>query len=102
MSKSKPIDAILESIDRLPPFPETARKVLELSRDEEVDYKEIVDVIKYDEAITSNCLKVCNSSYYGLRVKTFTVDQAGHLRINLSMGRWHGVVHPFDIDGSQG
>ncbi len=76
MSKSKPIDAILESIDRLPPFPETARKVLELSGDEEVDYKEIVDVIKYDEAITSNCLKVCNSSYYGLRVKTFTVDQA--------------------------
>ncbi|MCP4578514.1 MAG: HDOD domain-containing protein [Deltaproteobacteria bacterium] len=76
MAKPSPLDTILESIDRLPPFPETARKILELSGDMDVDYREIIDVIKYDEAITSNCLKVCNSSYYGLRVKTFTVDQA--------------------------
>ena len=76
MSKPSTLDLISESIDKLPPFPETARKVIELSGDEDVDYKEIIKVIKYDEAITSNCLKVCNSSYYGLRVKTFTVDQA--------------------------
>ena len=76
MSKPKYLEPILKSIDKLPPFPETARKVLELSRDEDVDYKEIINVIKYDEAVTSNCLKLCNSSYYGLSVKTFTIDQA--------------------------
>lgn len=76
MSGPNLLEPILESIDKLPPFPEIARKVLELSRDDDVDYKDIINVIKYDEAITSNCLKLCNSSYYGLRVKTFTLDQA--------------------------
>ena len=67
---------ILESIDELPPFPEIARRILELSRDDEVNFKDLIDVIKHDEAITFNCLKLCNSSYYGLSVKTFTIDQA--------------------------
>ncbi len=76
MSEPNQLEKILGSIENLPPFPETARKVLELSGDSDVDFKEIINVIKYDEALTSNCLKVCNSSYYGLRTKTFTVDQA--------------------------
>ncbi|OQY50346.1 MAG: hypothetical protein B6240_01810 [Desulfobacteraceae bacterium 4572_87] len=76
MSKPNHLGSILESIDELPPFPETARKILELSSDDDVNYKEITNVIKYDEAVTSNCLRLCNSSYYGLSVKTFTIDQA--------------------------
>ncbi len=76
MSEPDLLKPILESIDKLPPFPEIARKILELSRDDDVNYKDIIDIIKYDEGITSNCLKLCNSSYYGLRVKTFTIDQA--------------------------
>ena len=76
MSKPNHLGSILESIDKLPPFPEIARKILELSRDDDVDFKDIIDVIKYDEAITFNCLRLCNSSYYGLSAKTFTIDQA--------------------------
>jgi len=70
------LETIVESIDKLPPFPEVARRVLELSREEDVEYKDIINVIKYDEAITANCLKLCNSSYYGLAVKVFSIDQA--------------------------
>ena len=76
MSEPDLLKRILASIDKLPPFPEIARKILELSRDDDVNFKDVIDVIKHDEAITFNCLKLCNSSYYGLRVKTFTVDQA--------------------------
>ena len=76
MSEPDLLKPILESIDKLPPFPEIAREILELSSDDDVNFKDIIDVIKYDEAITFNCLKLCNSSYYGLSVKTFTVDQA--------------------------
>ena len=76
MSEPEHLKKILESIENLSPFPETARKILELSGDDDIDYKEIINVIKYDEVLTTNCLKICNSSYYGLRVKTFTVDQA--------------------------
>ena len=76
MAKPNHLEPILESIDKLPPFPEVARRVLELSRDDDVDYKDIINVIKYDEAITANCLKLCNSSYFGLCVKVFSIDQA--------------------------
>lgn len=76
MSKHDHLEPILESIEKLPPFPEVARRIMELSRDDNVEYKEIINVIKYDEAITANCLRLCNSSYYGLRVKVFSIDQA--------------------------
>ena len=76
MSEPDLLKRILASIDKLPPFPEIARKILELSRDDDVNFKDVIEVIKHDEAITFNCLKLCNSSYYGLKVKTFTVDQA--------------------------
>jgi len=76
MSEPDHLQKILKSIENLSPFPETARKVLELSGDDDIDYKEIINVIKYDEVLTTACLRVCNSSYYGFRAKTFTVDQA--------------------------
>ena len=76
MSKPNHVEPILDSIDKLPPFPEVGRRVLELARDDGAAFKEIIDVIKYDEAITANCLKLCNSSYFGLRVKVFSIDQA--------------------------
>lgn len=76
MSAPKHLEEILASVENLPPFPETARRIFELSADDEINYKEIIEVIKFDEALTSNCLKICNSSAYGLRAKTFTVDQA--------------------------
>jgi putative nucleotidyltransferase with HDIG domain len=74
--KPKSLDKLLGSIAGLPPFPEVARRVLELSRDPNVSHKEIAEVIKYDDAITANCLKLCNSSYYSLSVKVFSMTQA--------------------------
>lgn len=76
ISKSKPVDRIIASIAGLPPFPEVARRILELSRDPNSSHKEIAEVLKYDDAITANCLKLCNSSYYSLSVKVFSMTQA--------------------------
>lgn len=70
------MDNILKSIDTLPPIPEVARKVLAMADDPDVAMDDIVAVIKYDQAITTNCLKLCNSSYFGLREKIFSLDQA--------------------------
>jgi putative nucleotidyltransferase with HDIG domain len=74
--KTKSVDKIVASIAGLPPFPEVARRVLDLSRDPNTSHREIAEVIKYDDAITANCLKLCNSSYYGLSVKVFSMTQA--------------------------
>ena len=70
------LEKIINSIETLPPFPEVARRVLELTRDPDVEYRDLLEVIKFDEAITANCLKLCNSSYYSLSVKIFSIDQA--------------------------
>ncbi|MBN1628045.1 MAG: HDOD domain-containing protein [Deltaproteobacteria bacterium] len=74
--KTKSVERIVASISGLPPFPEVARRVLELSRDPDISNKEIAEVLKYDDAITANCLKLCNSSYYSLSVKVFSMHQA--------------------------
>jgi putative nucleotidyltransferase with HDIG domain len=70
------IAQITKTIKKLPLFPEAARRVLELADDPEVQMKDIIDVIKYDQAITSNCLKLCNSTYFGLLEKIYTIDAA--------------------------
>lgn len=76
MPAPKSVDKIVDSITGLPPFPEVARRILELSRDPDASNREIAEVIKYDDAITANCLKLCNSSYYSLSVKVFSMTQA--------------------------
>ncbi len=69
-------ERIVESIDGLPPFPEVARRILELADAPDVGASDIIEVIQYDQGITANCLKLCNSSYFSLPVKIFTVEQA--------------------------
>lgn len=76
MPAPKLVDKIIGSIGGLPPFPEVARRILELSREPEVSTREIAEVMKYDDALTANCLKLCNSSYYSLSVKVFSMTQA--------------------------
>lgn len=73
---SKQLEKIVDSIESLPPFPEAARRILELADTPEVGAADILEVIQYDQAITANCLKLCNSSYFSLPVKIFTVEQA--------------------------
>lgn len=61
------LDTIFKSIDYLPPFPVTVTKVMRMLRDPKVTAEELADTVKFDQALTANMLKLCNSSYYGLR-----------------------------------
>ena len=67
---------ILKSIDKIPPFPAVTNKILMLVRTENYSAKEISDVVQLDQVISSLCLKVCNSAYFGLRQKVNSVQQA--------------------------
>ena len=66
MAIDQKIKKIIGSIKELPPFPDAAMKILELSSYPETGIDDIVRVIQHDQAITSNCLKLCNSSFFGL------------------------------------
>jgi putative nucleotidyltransferase with HDIG domain len=58
------IDKLLQSIDQLPPFPATIFKVSEVLNKENYSVSEIIDVIKYDQAMAANVMKMSNSAYF--------------------------------------
>jgi putative nucleotidyltransferase with HDIG domain len=76
MTIENKIKKIVSAIKELPPFPEAAMKIMELSSYPETGIDDIVRVIQHDQAITSNCLKLCNSSYFGLVEKVTSIKHA--------------------------
>ncbi len=72
----KEIERIIKEIDKLKPISPIGSKVIELSSNPDTSLAELVDFIKYDQIITANLLKRCNSSYFGLKRKIVSVKQA--------------------------
>ncbi|MBN2584396.1 MAG: HDOD domain-containing protein [Planctomycetes bacterium] len=73
---SKTPAEIVAQCQSLPTIPAIALEVLRLSREENIDLKEIADVIARDVALSSRILSVVNSAYYGLPRKVSTIGQA--------------------------
>ncbi len=70
------IDKILRSIENIPAFPTTVLKVSEMLRNDDYSVTELASLIKYDQAIAANILKMSNSAYFGSRQKISTVRDA--------------------------
>ncbi len=70
------IERIIKEIDKLKPISPVGRKVLEISSNPDTSLAELVDIIKFDQVITANLLRRCNSSYFGLKRKIVSVKQA--------------------------
>jgi len=70
------IDKILGKIEFLPPFPVTISKALQMLNSPKVSTEEIAESIKFDQAVASNVLKLCNSSYFGLRRSITNLNEA--------------------------
>ena len=70
------VSQIVQACDKLPPFPAVATSLMRLVEASDTNVADIVELISYDQALTANCLKLCNSSYFGLREKVASVDHA--------------------------
>jgi len=70
------IDSILKSVDKIPAFPTTIQKVSELLHDDDYAVADVVNVIKYDQAVAANILKISNSAYFGARQQIKTIHEA--------------------------
>jgi len=70
------IDSILKSIDKIPAFPATIQKVMGLLRNDDYAVTDVGNVIKNDQAVAANILKICNSAYFGVRQKIKTIHEA--------------------------
>ncbi len=64
------------AVDRMPAFPKSVQKILELTRNINCLPKELVAVIEKDPVMTVKILKVINSAYYGLSNKINSVGQS--------------------------
>ncbi len=70
------IEKILHSIKKLPAFPMTIQRVIELLRNDDYSVNDVANVIKYDQAIAANILKISNSAYFGARQRIKTIPDA--------------------------
>lgn len=70
------IERIIDNIDSLKPVSSIGHRVMKIIYDPGSSLGELVDVIKYDQGMTANLLKICNSSLYGLKQKISSIKQA--------------------------
>src|SRR5512135_2521130 len=70
------VEKILRKVAQLPPFPIVVQRALQLVADPNSSAQDVVDVIQYDQSITANVLKLCNSAYFGLRQPVHSLREA--------------------------
>ena len=72
----KDIKAIIQKIDHLKPMPQVAQKVMSVAQDANSSMSDLSEIIIYDQALTANLLRVCNSALFGLPKEVESVQQA--------------------------
>ena len=70
------IDQLIDQVGSLPPVPIVAQKALHIIQNPKSDMKELANVIKMDQAMTSLILRWVNSGYYSLRNRLISIEQA--------------------------
>jgi putative nucleotidyltransferase with HDIG domain len=64
------------AVERMPAFPKSVQRILELTRDINCLPKDLVSVIEKDPVMTMKILRVINSAYYSLPAKITSVGQS--------------------------
>lgn len=67
---------IVARVDSLPPLPATSVRLLGVINDPGSTIRDIVETIKYDQALTSDVLRLCNSAYFGLSRQITSLNEA--------------------------
>jgi len=70
------IEQVIDKIELLKPISSVGNRVMEIIYDPTSSLRDMVEVIQYDQSITANVLKICNSSYFGFRQKISSIQQA--------------------------
>lgn len=66
---------LLAAVEKMPAFPRSVQRILELTRDVACSPKDLVQVIEKDPVMTIKILKVINSAYYSFPKKITAVSQ---------------------------
>lgn len=70
------LDELVERVEALPKLSDTTLRLIRVANDPESTLEEIVETVRYDQTVTTELLRLCNSAYFGL-VRTITsLDEA--------------------------
>ncbi len=64
------------AVEKMPAFPKSVQRILELTRDINCEPKELVMVIEKDPVMTMKLLRILNSAYYSLPRQITSVNQS--------------------------
>lgn len=64
------------AVEKMPAFPKSVQKILELTRNMDCEPKHLVQVIEKDPVMTVKILRVLNSAYYNLPSKITSVNHS--------------------------
>jgi len=67
---------LVVAIERMPAFPRSVQRLLELTRDINVEPRAIVDVLEKDPVMAGRILRTVNSAFYGLSRKVASLSHA--------------------------
>jgi len=70
------LDRLVARLDALPRFNPTAERLLAVVQDPASTLAQLVDTIRYDQSVTSELLRLCNSPYAGLSRRISTPEDA--------------------------
>ncbi|MEJ1364469.1 MAG: HDOD domain-containing protein [Candidatus Sedimenticola sp. (ex Thyasira tokunagai)] len=63
-------------VDKMPTFPQSVHRVIQICSDINFSTKELISVIEHDPIITLKTLKLVNSAYFGLSKKITSIKHA--------------------------
>lgn len=101
MSEAENIRLLIDQIDKMPPMPMMAQKVLELHANPERDVLALAKVIELDPSLSAQVIRYAASSFYGYRGKIDSAEAAisrvlGYdTVINLVLGI--AITKPFNL-----
>ena len=75
-ARARRIELILRQIDSLPTLPAVATKLLSLTTSDDTDIRDVVELIRADQALTAKILSLCRRAYMGVRSDVLTIDKA--------------------------
>ena len=71
-----PLEALLDQVDAMAPFPAVASRVMQITEDERFSAYDLAAIIATDTALTAKILRLANSAYYAYPRKIGTVRDA--------------------------
>lgn len=67
---------IIDTVEELPPMPQTVLKAREIMDDPKAGFKELSELFEADQAIAAKILKLANSPYYGISGGVSSIQKA--------------------------